>query len=222
MARGPDRTLDVLLLFRQAPPEGLGITEIAGALGIYKSMTHRILTALEDRGLVRQEARLGRYQLGHAALALAGRFLGTSVLAQAALPALERLAAAAGAPGALYVGDGPEQVCLAATGTALPALGERRALLPGAPGLVLLAHTDTVERAGLLGALDSRAAIEPAALAAELEQVRRQGWATAAGATAAPVFRGRQLIAAVAARSDDAARVSPPVVAAAQAIGGSL
>jgi len=216
--RGPDRTLDVLLLFREAPAGGLGVTEIAEALGLYKSMAHRILAALEERGLVRQDLPGRRYRLGYSALALAGSFIAATPLVQAALPELERLEQACGAPAALYVADGPEQVCLAATGAALAALGERRPLLPAAPGMVLLAYADAVERGGLLGALANRVELDPGAMAVELERVRRQGWAAGGGAVAAPVWRGRSLLAALAVRSDDAERCVPALARAAAAI----
>ena len=48
-----DRALAIILAFDDARPE-LGVTELAGELGVHKSTVSRLLATLERRGLVRR------------------------------------------------------------------------------------------------------------------------------------------------------------------------
>ncbi len=80
----------VLRAFSQADQE-LGVTELAGRLGLTKSTTHRLVATLEAERLLEQNQSTGKYRLG-----LALYELGTTVtehvdLHQAALPVLTTL-----------------------------------------------------------------------------------------------------------------------------------
>lgn len=57
------RALDILLLLQQEGRE-MGVTQISGSLGIYKSTVYRTLTTLENKGFVQQNPDNGKYWLG--------------------------------------------------------------------------------------------------------------------------------------------------------------
>lgn len=63
-----DRALELLLLL-QDYPQGLGVSEIARRLGIYKSTIHRTLITLQNRGFVTKKND-GSYCLGMTVCAL--------------------------------------------------------------------------------------------------------------------------------------------------------
>ncbi len=58
-----DRALDILFLLHSEGNE-MGVTEIASALGLYKSTVYRTLATLEKRGCVQQNSENGKYWLG--------------------------------------------------------------------------------------------------------------------------------------------------------------
>lgn len=98
------RSLSVLRLLRDAEDD-LGVTEIARALGLNASTTHRILKALVAAGYVAQNKHSERYRLGREAFLLghaARRTLGLD----AAMPLLERLAQDTGESVNLVIRDG--------------------------------------------------------------------------------------------------------------------
>ncbi|CAB3394400.1 IclR family transcriptional regulator [Kyrpidia spormannii] len=72
--------------------EGVGITELAAEVSMYKSTVHRLLTTLARRGYVEQDPETGRYKLGYAILDMASRLLGSLDLRREARPYLEELA----------------------------------------------------------------------------------------------------------------------------------
>ena len=49
----------------------LGVTEVAGELGIHKSSAHRMLATLASHGLVEQDSRTEKYRLGFGLVGLA-------------------------------------------------------------------------------------------------------------------------------------------------------
>jgi len=66
-----DRALDILEALGSAP-EGLGVTELARALGLKTPTTHNLLKTLAARGYVAQDGDTQKYRLG-AACAVLGR-----------------------------------------------------------------------------------------------------------------------------------------------------
>jgi len=58
-----DRALDILLFIFHERRE-MGITEIAGELGLYKSTVHRTLSTLMERGFIEQNPLTNKYWLG--------------------------------------------------------------------------------------------------------------------------------------------------------------
>lgn len=140
-----DRGLRVLGLLADAP-EGLTVTEIAGALGMSRTVVYRLVVTLEQHSLVRRSAD-GRCRLGLAVLALARQ--AHPLLRDAALPALRRLAESTAATAYLGVVDGADLLTVA---VAEPPrsdvhvtyrLGSRTSLERGAAGRAILASRTT-------------------------------------------------------------------------------
>jgi len=74
----------------------MGVTEVAGELGVHKSTAFRLMSTLEVRGLVEQTAERGKYQLGVGLLRLAGATTARLDVVQEARPISKALAAATG------------------------------------------------------------------------------------------------------------------------------
>lgn len=104
-----DRGLRLLALVTDTPG-GVTITEAATRLGVGRAVIYRLAATLSDHSLVRRDAE-GRLRIGVGLLHLARR--AQPLLADAALPALRRLADRAGATAHLTVADGSDAVALA-------------------------------------------------------------------------------------------------------------
>lgn len=87
----------------------LGVTEIATQVGLHKSTVSRTLAALEDEGIVEQDASR-RYRLGLGILAIAGPLLADLDVRRAGLPSLQELTALTGETTALMVWNGTESI----------------------------------------------------------------------------------------------------------------
>ena len=104
-----DRGIQVLLALAKEP-EGLTVTELAQRLGVNRTVVHRLVATLEQRGLVRRG--LGsRLHLGMTLLHLSGAV--RPVVRDAAVPVLRQLAEVVGCTAHLTVADGEEAVALA-------------------------------------------------------------------------------------------------------------
>jgi DNA-binding IclR family transcriptional regulator len=118
------------------------LAELAGAVGVHRSVAYRLVRTLEDHRLVRRTGE-GRYEPGTALAALAASV--RRPVQEAALPELTRLAARARATAFLAVRDGDDAVTVASVepphGPAHVAYrpGTRHPVDRGAPGLALLA-----------------------------------------------------------------------------------
>ncbi|HEX6871717.1 MAG TPA: helix-turn-helix domain-containing protein, partial [Micromonosporaceae bacterium] len=97
-----DRGLRLLSLVAQAP-SGVSVTEAANRLGVGRAVVYRLAATLTEHGLVRRD-RAGRLRLGAGLLQLARH--AQPMLAQAALPALRRLAEEVGATAHLTIVEG--------------------------------------------------------------------------------------------------------------------
>ncbi len=80
--------LDVVSLY----PEGIGITELAEQVEMYKSTVHRLLGTLMKRGYIQQNIHTGKYKLGYQILDLGMRLLSSLDLQKEATPFLQILA----------------------------------------------------------------------------------------------------------------------------------
>ncbi|WP_159007187.1 IclR family transcriptional regulator [Bradyrhizobium sp. S69] len=107
-----ERTLGVLELLSDNA-QGMLLFEIAEALQIPRSATHRVLTSLVEHGYVRQERQQGAYQLTAKIASLAFTFLTGSGITDFAQPILDRVARECGELVRLAMIDGKELIWVA-------------------------------------------------------------------------------------------------------------
>ncbi|MGW4470203.1 IclR family transcriptional regulator [Nonomuraea sp. NPDC004354] len=160
---GADRVLAVLRLLAERP-EGVGLEEMARAVGSPKSTAHRALAALRRAGLAVQDGR-GRYLLGDEFLRLAFTHHEARPDHVRIRPALERLAARFGETAHYAVLDGREVVYRAKVD---PPSGPVR--LTSTVGGRNPAHSTGVGKLLLAWALPDDAAVAAWARAAPLER----------------------------------------------------
>jgi DNA-binding IclR family transcriptional regulator len=203
-----DRALAILAAFRGSRPD-VGVSELAGELGLHKSTVSRLLATLEARGFVRREGE--RFAPGFELARLGGiAALAGHALVALADDALDRLAAATNETVNLAVRDGPFALNIQQIQTTHRVgvgdwTGRHAPLHCTANGKVLVAFGG-----GPLPPISGpppteRAITDAAALEAALEVVRERGYATALEelelglhAAAAPVFdRHGECVAAV-------------------------
>jgi len=136
-----DRGLRLLHLVADTPG-GLTMTEAATRLGVGRAIVYRLVATLQEHGMIRRDAE-GRLRLGAGVLHLARR--AQPLVADAALPALRRLAEQAGATAHLTVVDGGEALALAVVEPSWTQFhvayraGSRHPLDRGAAGQAILA-----------------------------------------------------------------------------------
>jgi DNA-binding IclR family transcriptional regulator len=99
-----------LLQFVADAPGGLSITEAAHRLGVGRAVIYRLAATLTGHGMIRRDAT-GQLRIGPGVLQLARR--AQPLIADAALPALRRLAEQVGATAHMTVADSGEAVALA-------------------------------------------------------------------------------------------------------------
>jgi IclR family transcriptional regulator, acetate operon repressor len=175
----------VLRLFSDGRPD-LGLVEIASGVELSPSTAHRIVRALCRAGLVEQDARTERYQLGRASITLfqaAMQRFGFT----AALPDLEDLARATAESASIGVADGTDVVVVLQTASTHPLRfdrppGTRLPCHVSAMGKALLAFSDVDLRAAarrpeVLTRFTSNTITRRADLVAELQSIRSRGWA---------------------------------------------
>lgn len=192
-----ERVLALLKTFDDNRME-LGVADIARALSVHKSTASRLAAALERSGFLTRTGK--RYRLGVEIIRLGSLALRSFDLVATMQPAMEKLSQRTGETVNLAVADGadvlnvaevPSTYILSSSGGWI---GRRTRPHAVANGKVLLAY----------GVLDPPEVLErytpctitsPAALAAELAGVRRNGYATAVAeleqglvAVAAPVL----------------------------------
>lgn len=187
-----DRALTILKLL--AADGELGVTEIAGLLGVHKSTASRLLGTLETHGLAEQLPDRGRYRLGVGVLRLAGATRSRLDIVRESRPITVPLAADLGETVNVVILSGTETLYLdqVAGTSALQIhnwIGQRNPVHATANGRVLLAHASPAEAEAVLGAavtssgrlraLTTRTITDREALVASLAVVRRDGYAVA-------------------------------------------
>lgn len=85
-----DRALSLLELIAK-DPEGRRLTDLANAAGLAPSTTHRLLTALEQRGFAQSDAATGRWHVGRRAYTVGSAWGNARTLLAPAMPHLRRL-----------------------------------------------------------------------------------------------------------------------------------
>ncbi len=194
-----DRGAQLLALVLESDgPRARG--ELAADAGLPKSTASRLLGALERNGLVEQEGMRGAFRAGPVMARFAGRGISARHVAELAERPMTALAevtgetinvAMAGPAGVEHLGQIDSRHYLGTSHW----VGRRVPYHCSANGKVLLAFSAAGAVAGELEARTSRTIVEPAQLAAELQRVRRDGFATAVdelelglSAVAAPVL----------------------------------
>ena len=164
MATETAQTLDRglrLLHVGAETPGGLTMTEAAALLGVGRAVVYRLVATLSEHGMIRRD-RSGRLRLGAGVLAQARR--AQPQVADAALPALRRLAETVGATAHLTIADGGEAYALAVVEPSWTQFhvayrtGSRHPLEVGAAGKAILAG-----RRGDYGVVSTVGELQPGA-----------------------------------------------------------
>lgn len=180
-----DRAVTVLEILARAGDAG--VTEIAAELGVHKSTAFRLISALENRGLVQQNSVRGKYCLGVGILRLAGATTARLDLVQESRAITRQLAAQTGETVNLAVlSDGAAlYVDQVAGSSALQShnwVGQRIPLHATSNGKVLLSGLPVGEVLGTAGELRSytpSTITSGKRLLAALADVRQRGYAVA-------------------------------------------
>ena len=166
----------------------MSLAGLVEATGLSRPTAHRLAAALEAHRLIGRDAA-GRYRLGLRLLGWAGTVSAELGLVEAARPVLEALRDRTGESAQLFVRDGDSRLCIASSErpAGLRDTVPVGAVLPldrGSGGKVLLAFGDPSPRGAIPG-------VDPA----DLETVRRRGWAASVaereegvGSVSAPVL----------------------------------
>ena len=200
-----DRGLRLLHLVADAP-NGLTVTEAATRLGVGRAVVYRLAATLGEHGMVRRDGA-GRLRLGPGVLHLARR--AQPLVADAALPALRRLAEQIGATAHLTVADGGEALAIAVVEPSWTQFhvayrtGSRHPLDRGAAGQAILAG-----RNGNHGCVSTTGELQPGAYGVAAPVPDVEGLDASVGVVAlAPL---------------DVAAVGPQVIATAAAVARAL
>jgi DNA-binding IclR family transcriptional regulator len=199
------RAAQVLTLFADTDQDTLGVTEIAETLELSKAVVHRILTTLRESRFVDLDRETRRYMLGPASLALGLSYLQRLDVRKLARPEMRRLSAETGETATLSIPtDGHriyiDQVTPPREVKMTVQLGRPFPLHAGSSSKALLAFMDEADRERYLETADldpltDLTITDPDVLRAELEEVRRRGFAKSlgerqpgAGSVAAPIL----------------------------------
>lgn len=209
----------------------MGVTALAEALGTTKSRIYRHLHTLKQNGYILQSETTERYRIGFRLVALARAASDNQDLAIASYRALRDLRDGLGHSAVVsQVEPDGARILSTITGKSPIEIGVRPgSLLPfhsSAHGKVALSFGSEALRAQVLNSrlekMTEHTISTPSALRAEIEKIRKQGWATAPNEAmigintlAAPVFEGSgALVGAVA--IVDSVQFIPPAPTTAQ------
>jgi IclR family transcriptional regulator, KDG regulon repressor len=181
-----DRAL-VILEYLGTQTKEVGVRELGQAIGLSKSSVHRILQTLRARGFVRWNPDNARYSLGMRAFEVGCGILRSMEAHAVAKPYLEQLVANLGETAFLGVLDDSDLVVIdkidgRRSVRMYADIGSRRPLHSTAIGKALLAHLDRAEIDRIIAAkpltrYTKNTITDPEALRAELEKIRRLGYA---------------------------------------------
>lgn len=180
-----DRALLVLEIL--AKLGAAGVTEIAAELDVHKSTVSRLITVLESRGFVEQLSDRGKYRLGFTIVRLAGATSAQLDLAKESQPICDDLAEQSGETVNIAILDGDRIINI------VESYGDREVTLrtwvgqncpahATSSGKVLLSGLSPGKFKKLLGSqalpvFTPNTVSSVKRLAAELDEVRRAGWA---------------------------------------------
>jgi DNA-binding IclR family transcriptional regulator len=180
------RAVSLLKMFDDSRQEW-GLSELAQEVGLNKTTTYRLLTALESEGMVARQAN-DTYTLGPEIVVLGGRALRNNDLRTVSKPALEAMAAATGETATLEVLSGYEVVIIdEVVGEHLMAsaqsIGTRWPAFVTSTGKAMMAYLAPAELDAILSRpllrMTPKTITDPDALRRELAEIRQQGYAVA-------------------------------------------
>jgi IclR family transcriptional regulator, KDG regulon repressor len=191
-----DSAGQVLALFTSEEPEH-GVTEVAVAIGVSKSKAHALLASLSSVGLLRRTDR-SRYRIGWRVLSLNRVLAETTDFYRQARPVMQTLERKFGEMIQLSVLDDEKVVCIHRLNGTSPVQVDASAIQPrlsphaSAAGKVMLASLPAALRDVAIGRQDlarltPRTITDPITLDAELDRVRRRGFAIERGETIAEI-----------------------------------
>lgn len=217
--RAVERALDILMCFTK--DSDLGLTEIAGEIGLHKSTAHRLLTTLEEKGFVIRNSATEKYRLGLKIWELSAHLSQNDDPAILLLPQMEQLRDRLGETVSLYLRDGTDRLRIQAVQSnqairRVAQVGARLPLYVGASSKVLVAYAEEAIVRAVLESADWPAAVDRPAYVAQLQEIRKLGYATSyeerepgAAAVAAPIFDRTGKVAAALSVSGPVSRLSP-------------
>jgi DNA-binding IclR family transcriptional regulator len=232
MASNGIQTLDHLIAlldcFTVDQPE-LGVREAARLTGLTPSTAGRVMAALKEAGVLRQNPETRAYGLGAKVLAWADAYSAALDIRKLALPFMQDLQRSTQETISLYVLEGYDRVCVERLESkhnvrVVARIGRRLPLYAGSAGKLMLAFLPETRQNEILNAIEMKpytpqTVTDPEALRLQLRQIRRQGyadsigeWITEAAGVAAPVLNGRGDLQAALTISGPAQRFSPEVV----------
>lgn len=180
-----DRALSILDLL--VSNEALGVTEIAGILGVHKSTAFRLLSVLETHQLIIQNGERGRYRLGFGVVRLAGAVTMRLDLVRESQDVCRALAVELRETINIAIMDAGAAVNVTQElgGSAVRVdswIGRQTPLHATSSGKVLLAGASPAEIDAVIAErpveLTPFTITDPTALRAELDRVRLRGWAS--------------------------------------------
>lgn len=182
--RAVQRILAVIECFT---PErrSLSIQEIAERIGLPKATAFRIVHSLEDEGYMVRLENL-EYCLSFRFIRIAGLVKGTLDIRSLACPVMEKVKARTGETICIQAVSGQRRVCIDATTPARESPGvmhpgDKAPLLGGSSTKLLLAFMPPAEREPLLRDMVSVMKRSRSGVMAELDAVRKQGYAVSHG-----------------------------------------
>ncbi len=192
--RNPSRKVfQVLNWMADALPEGVGLREMAQALGMPPSTTHRILHHLKKEGLARQDNCTGRFHLTGEVFRFAQQVVTRFPMGGVALPIMRSLVDACGETADLYTYD-PVRMKMMRVSTVESPHPIRPAVEPsqwtpiyaGSSGQSIMAFLPDQERREIvartkLSPFTERTITDPMLLEQELALVRQRGYAFSRG-----------------------------------------
>ncbi|MES2902381.1 MAG: IclR family transcriptional regulator [Pseudomonadota bacterium] len=216
------------LLFLVAEQSGNGVTELAKRSGNTKARAYRLLTTLEESGLVQRQMPMATYSLGYRALILGTSAQGQLTLINVAGKLLDQVGRECNESVLVRIRDGFETVCVAWWDSPHAVrihsqMGERRPLAVGASGKLLLAHAPAEVQVAVLGAKRERftpnTITSATELKKELKKILEEGISISISektadtvAVAAPIFDAGGNVVASLSMTAPSVRVPPDTV----------
>ncbi|WP_420643514.1 IclR family transcriptional regulator [Candidatus Leptofilum sp.] len=179
------RAMSLLKAFDDERPEW-GLAELSREVGLNKTTTFRLLTALESEGMVARRPFADTYILGPEIVVLGGRALRSNDLRSLAKPELEQMAAISGETATLEIMSGDDAVLIIdeIIGNHLvgssQSLGTRWPMFATSSGMALLAYlpeerVDAVLKRPL-PSLTPKTVTDPTVIRQELIKTRQRGY----------------------------------------------